>query len=72
VERRAAEALSPEEESVLRALAAGQSTVWIAAAIRASTDPVEAQRARIHEKLGLKCRAAMARYAQQQGWHRQD
>jgi DNA-binding NarL/FixJ family response regulator len=64
----AVEALSPEEEAVLRALAEGKSNVEIASILGAGVDWVEALRTRIRDKLGLQGRTDMIRYAEQRGW----
>lgn len=73
--RRAAEtgpqngaALSDREVEVARLTAAGHSNKEIAARLELSVKTVETYRARGMEKLGLKSRADLVRYAVQQGW----
>lgn len=65
---RTGEVLTSEEAAVLRALAEGQSNARIADTLAIGAETVEAHRARIREKLGLRSRAEMIRYAVQQGW----
>jgi len=62
------EALSGREEEVLRRIAWGQSNKQIAAELEISTKTVETYKARITDKLGLRSRTEMVRYALQQGW----
>ena len=73
--RRAAEAstpngaaLSEREVEVARLTAAGHSNKEIATRLDLSVKTVETYRARGMEKLGLKSRADLVRYAVQQGW----
>jgi DNA-binding NarL/FixJ family response regulator len=73
--RRAAEAstangaaLSEREVEVAQLTAAGHSNKEIAARLELSVKTVETYRARGMEKLGLKSRAELVRYAVQQGW----
>src|SRR5690606_31949666 len=60
--------LSKREEAVLRRIAWGESNKEIAAHLGISTKTVETYRARITEKLGLKSRTDMVRYALRRGW----
>lgn len=60
--------LSDREAEVARATAAGFSNKEIAARIELSIKTVETYRARAMEKLGLRTRADLVRYAVQQGW----
>lgn len=64
----AAAALSDREEEVLRRLAWGESNKEIAGRLGISTRTVETYRARIHEKLGLRTRTDMVRFALRRGW----
>lgn len=63
-----AEALSDREEEVLRRIAWGASNKEIATQLGISTKTVETYKARIGDKLGLRSRTEMVRYAVQQGW----
>jgi DNA-binding NarL/FixJ family response regulator len=60
--------LSEREEEVARLTAAGHGNKEIAARLDLSVKTVETYRARSLEKLGLKSRAELVRYAFQQGW----
>ena len=60
--------LSEREAEVARLTAAGHSNKEIAARLDLSVKTVETYRARSLEKLGLKSRAELVRYAVQQGW----
>ena len=60
--------LSDREAEVARGTAAGFSNKEIAARIGLSIKTVETYRARAMEKLGLRTRADLVRYAVQQGW----
>jgi DNA-binding NarL/FixJ family response regulator len=60
--------LSAREEEVLRRIAWGESNKAIAAALEISTRTVETYKARIHEKLGLRSRPEIVRYALERGW----
>lgn len=60
--------LSGREEEVLRRIAWGETNREIAAALGISTKTVETYKARISEKLGLRSRTEMVRYAVQRGW----
>ena len=60
--------LSEREEAVLRSIAWGQSNKEIAASLEISTKTVETYKARITEKLGLRTRTEMVRYALSRGW----
>ena len=62
------EVLSEREEAVLRAIAWGQSNKEIAADLEISTKTVETYKARINDKLGLRTRTEMVRYALARGW----
>jgi DNA-binding NarL/FixJ family response regulator len=62
------ELLSPREEEVLRRTAWGESNKAIAAALGISTRTVETYRARIAEKLNLRTRPELVRYAVERGW----
>ena len=61
-------ALSEREKEVLIQLAWGYSNKEIAANLTLSTKTVETYRVRIGEKLGLRTRAEMVRYALREGW----
>jgi DNA-binding NarL/FixJ family response regulator len=69
-QRRAGEPqrLSDREEDVLRRIAWGASNKEIAGELGISTKTVETYKARIAEKLGLRTRTDIVRYAVQQGW----
>jgi DNA-binding NarL/FixJ family response regulator len=60
--------LSEREAEVARLTAAGYSNKEIASRLELSVKTVETYRARGMEKLGLKGRADLVRYAVQQGW----
>ena len=60
--------LSERETEVAQLTAAGHSNKEVAARIDISIKTVETYRARAMEKLGLKSRAGLVRYAVQQGW----
>ena len=60
--------LSEREEEVLRLIAWGHSNKEIAEKLAISTKTVETYRARIGEKLGLRSRTDLVRYAVQRGW----
>lgn len=60
--------LSEREEAVARLTAAGHGNKEIAAQLDLSVKTVETYRARSLEKLGLKSRAELVRYAFQRGW----
>jgi two-component system response regulator NreC len=64
----AAESLSEREEEVLRRIAWGESNKEIAHRLGISTKTVETYKARITDKLGLRSRTEMVRYALQRGW----
>lgn len=59
--------LSRREREVLRLLAQGHSNQQVADRIRVSVKTVETHRARLREKLGLKNRAELYRYAAESG-----
>jgi two-component system, NarL family, response regulator NreC len=60
--------LSEREEQVLRAVAWGHSNKEIAGQLGVSTKTVETYKTRIADKLGLRSRTEMVRFALQQGW----
>ncbi len=60
--------LSERERAVLRLVALGHTNQDIAAQLSLSVKTVETYRARGMEKLGLRSRAALVRYAIQEGW----
>ncbi len=64
----AAAELSDREGQVARLTAAGHSNKEIAARVGLSVKTVETYRTRAMEKLGLRGRAELVRYAVQQGW----
>ena len=66
--RQQEEALSRREEEVLRRTAWGESNKAIAAALGISTRTVETYKARIADKLDLRTRPDMVRYAVERGW----
>ena len=63
-----AASLSEREEAVLRCIAWGQSNKEIAARLGISTKTVETYKARITDKLGLRTRTEMVRFALGRGW----
>jgi DNA-binding NarL/FixJ family response regulator len=60
--------LSGREEEVLRRIAWGMSNKQIAAELEISTKTVETYKARITQKLGLRGRTDVVRYAVKRGW----
>jgi DNA-binding NarL/FixJ family response regulator len=64
----AAHPLSDREEEVLRRVAWGESNKEIAGRLGISTKTVETYKARITEKLDLRSRTDMVRYALHRGW----
>jgi DNA-binding NarL/FixJ family response regulator len=62
------EVLSDREEEVLRRTAWGESNKEIARHLGISTKTVETYKARIADKLGLRSRTEMVRYALRRGW----
>lgn len=60
--------LSEREEEVLRRIAWGETNKQISCELGISTKTVETYKARITEKLGLRTRTEMVRYALQRGW----
>jgi len=62
------ETLSDRENDVVLGLARGYSLKEVAARLRLSVKTVETYKARSLEKLGLKSRADIVRYAIQRGW----
>lgn len=62
------EALSPRETETLRLIAQGFSNKEIARRIDVSVKSVETYKARAAEKLGLRTRAEIIRYAASHGW----
>ena len=65
---REGERLSDREEDVLRRIAWGSSNKKIAGDLGISVKTVETYKARIADKLGLRSRTEMVRFAVQQGW----
>ncbi len=61
-------ALSEREETVLKLVALGHTNQKIASELSVSVKTVESYRARGMEKLRLTSRAALVRYALQEGW----
>lgn len=61
-------ALSPREQEVLKLLARGHTNQEVADRLFLSVKTIETYRARVSEKLGLKSRAELTRYAAAQGW----
>jgi two-component system response regulator NreC len=59
--------LTSRETEVLRLIALGHTNVEIARKLRLSPRTVEAHRARIQRKLGLRTRADLVRYALRRG-----
>jgi DNA-binding NarL/FixJ family response regulator len=66
------EPLSAREEEVLRAVAWGRSSKEIAVELGLSTKTVESYKASATEKLKLRSRAEIVRYAVARGWLSQD
>ncbi|HEX6588761.1 MAG TPA: response regulator transcription factor [Longimicrobiales bacterium] len=66
------ELLSAREEEVLRRTAWGESNKAIAAALGISIRTVETYKARITDKLDLRSRPEMVRYAVERGWMTSD
>jgi DNA-binding NarL/FixJ family response regulator len=64
------EQLTEHEEAVLRLIAMGYSGKEIAARLDASPNIVEARKNRACEKLGIRSRDALVRYAVTRGWMR--
>jgi DNA-binding NarL/FixJ family response regulator len=60
--------LSQREREVLKLTALGYATKEIAGQMAIATKSVETYRSRASEKLGLKSRAEIVRYALSQGW----
>ena len=60
--------LSEREAQVIRQVARGHTNQEIAEKLSLSVKTVETYRARAMEKLGLSSRAALVRYAMEQGW----
>jgi len=60
--------LSERERAVLKLVALGHTNQDVATQLALSVKTVESYRARGMEKLGLKSRAALVRYAIQEGW----
>ena len=67
-ERPAHEALSEREREVLERIARGFSNKEIAAELGLSVKTVETYKARVAEKLSLRTRVDIVRYAARQGW----
>jgi two-component system response regulator NreC len=66
--RAAEEVLSPRERQVLSLIAQGYTNQEIAERLTLSVKTVETHKARIQEKLGLRTRSELVRYAMQKGW----
>jgi DNA-binding NarL/FixJ family response regulator len=66
--RNQGEQLSPREYTVLRLIAQGFSNKEIASRIEVSAKTVETYKSRAAEKLGLRTRAQIVRYATSRGW----
>lgn len=62
------EELTSREREVLRHVARGYTNKELAAALEISVKTVETHKANAMTKLGLRSRAALVRYAMQQGW----
>ncbi len=60
--------LSPREEDVIRLTASGHSNKSVAAALGVGVKSIETYKARAMEKLGLRTRVDLVRYAVSQGW----
>jgi DNA-binding NarL/FixJ family response regulator len=67
-ERTTGSRLSERETEVLRSIAEGHAVKDIAATLAISTRTLETYRSRAMDKLGLKTRADIVRYALQVGW----
>lgn len=63
-----AETLSEREVSVIKLVAKGYSNKEVSAQLSLSVKTIETYRARAAEKLGLRTRAALVRYATLEGW----
>jgi two-component system, NarL family, response regulator NreC len=63
----ASEPLSPREQQVLRLIAQGYTNQQVADMLYLSVKTIETYKSRLMTKLGLKGRAALVRYALQQG-----
>ena len=70
--RQAGVELSEREEQVLRLAAWGYSNKEIGAKLQISVKTVETYKARLMEKLNLRSRADIVRYALRQGWLQED
>lgn len=62
--------LSEREDEVLRLVAEGYSSKEISATLNVSVKTIETYKARSMEKLGLKSRVDLIRYAKEAGWFR--
>ena len=60
--------LTPRETDVLKLLAAGLTSKAIASRLDLSPSSIETYKTRAAEKLGVKTRAEIVRYAAAQGW----
>ena len=60
--------LSEREMAVLRRISTGFSNKEIAAELRLSVKTIETYKGRMAEKLGLRTRVDIVRYAARQGW----
>jgi DNA-binding NarL/FixJ family response regulator len=63
-----ATALSDREAAVVRLVAKGFSNKEISSQLALSVKTIETYRSRAAEKLGLRTRAALVRYATLEGW----
>jgi two-component system response regulator NreC len=61
------ELLSPREQQVVRLIALGHTNLQVADSLGLSVKTVETYKSRLMAKLGLAGRAALVRYALQQG-----
>ena len=64
----AAEELSERELAVAKLIAQGYTQKEIASQLTLSTKTIETHKARLMEKLGLRSRAELVRFACKQGW----
>ena len=64
--------LSPQEEKVLRLIAWGKSNKEVASELEISVKSVETYKARLTQKLRLRSRTDIVRFALRQGWLQED
>ena len=64
--------LSPQEEKVLRLIAWGKSNKEVASELEVSVKSVETYKARLTQKLRLRSRTDIVRFALRQGWLQED